>query len=343
LALLALVCLGAACDATSRTDGKSAARNDDASQSPSSELPDISGMAPWHPDDYLVVHDTSDPRAPRAGVLVTGASRRPSIRRIPIRDDALPGGPLADLESLAAIPGRPSEFLALESGGPIDGRPSRRLLVHLRLVSGGDEAMELHVVSFTDVLPATGELDNCEGLVCWRHGEELRILIADRGRLAGRGGDKRRDGAQSATVAGSLVLAGETGAVAGATAAMRFTPLADDAQQTIEIPLHAAGPWRACSDLCVDADGALWGACVQDLGASGPFRSRIYRVGEIDRRSGWPRLQPATIVHEVDGLKVEALAPCDLPHVKMCFATDDELYGGVWRPLRSPGRDDVRP
>ena len=61
----------------------------------------------------------------------------------------------------------------------------------------------------------------------------------------------------------------------------------------------------------------------------------IYKIGHITNDPGSPvEIVPAPrVVWRVDGLKVEALAASIIANTSLCFATDDEHYGAVWRPL----------
>ena len=77
-----------------------------------------------------------------------------------------------------------------------------------------------------------------------------------------------------------------------------------------------------------------------DYGDLGPFRSLIYRAGTltVGRRCSFRKSPRPTILWELEGLKVEALAaPArvgrELTQAAISIATDDESYGGVWRPL----------
>ena len=345
LRLAASSCLAAiflaGCQAPPPADDAAGA---EAAVQPSLRLPDVSGMARCDDGKYVVVHDARTPSEPRAGIVTISGTTAPTFESIAIRDEALPGGQLADIEALAALPRRPREFLALESGSAAEGRAPRRLLVHLRLVPTASGGMELRVAGAVDVLDATAALENCEGLACWAHNGEIRVLLADRGRVR-----PRHEPAEVAMVAGTVVLGGVEAIdaqpardAAGATESLRFIPRPSAGGLSLRVPLKAAGTWRLCSDLHLDPEGALWGACAQDLGAAGPFRSRIYRAGDIDPAGGWPRLRAAVFEHDVDGLKVEALAACDLLRASLCFATDDEFYGGVWRPLRASSQGETR-
>ncbi len=77
-----------------------------------------------------------------------------------------------------------------------------------------------------------------------------------------------------------------------------------------------------------------------DRGDFGPFRSVIHEAG-ILRWDGKESLrftpQLPTPLYILEGTKVEAMAPCpeSIPPTKICIGSDDERYGGLWRPLFS--------
>lgn len=289
-------------------------------------IPGMSGLALLDDSTYLVIHDGHGPAEPRAAILELQSAAAPAYLALEIRDERLPGGPLNDLESIAAIPGRASEFLLLESGASGEGGGGRRILAHVRLTNGAPR--ELRLLAWQDVRPQTDRLSNCEAIICWPGDGQTRLAIADRGR--GKG-----DVLRAELCAGVVSFSGGAGD-AGAT--LNFEPFPPDSPSipaAIEVGVGGTGTWRGCSDLFLDARQALWGVCTQDLGDRGPFRSRIYRVGSMSPE-GRLTTFPAQTVYEVDGFKLEALAACTLPHAGLCAGSDDEVYGGAWRPFADP-------
>ena len=103
-------------------------------------------------------------------------------------------------------------------------------------------------------------------------------------------------------------------------------------------PSNYLQPWgRSCTDLYLDPGGAIWVAAVEDSSDAGPFRSIIYRYGHLNSES-WGRddyFMPSGYMESwvIEGVKIEALAAPCIPGSAMSYATDDENYGGVWRPL----------
>ncbi len=108
-------------------------------------------------------------------------------------------------------------------------------------------------------------------------------------------------------------------------------------------PVNPPGLWvnarekRAIADLYLNDKGDLWAAASEDGGKEGPFRSIIYRVATVQANSDTPiQVNPnPRAAWIVDGFKVEAVAgpPVAIAGSVLSFATDDEHYGGVWRPL----------
>lgn len=75
-------------------------------------------------------------------------------------------------------------------------------------------------------------------------------------------------------------------------------------------------------------------------GDNGPFHSVIYQAGYfiIDQKNKtirFARNAKPKILSDLSGIKVEALAApaVNVPNSLYSIATDDERYGGIWRPL----------
>ena len=159
-------------------------------------------------------------------------------------------------------------------------------------------------------------------MACYPGGKDVPNLV-----LGMRGGQGRA-GHQPARIDwGSLDLTTYT-----------FTPRSTHALPPV--PGFAGG--RGCADLhLVEKDGGfeVWSVAVRDEGDAGPFHSVVYRAGVLGFQKEWTwgftaEARPAArlLIH---GLKVEALAapPRCVPRAGFAVATDDENYGGVWRPL----------
>ncbi len=274
-------------------------------------LPAISGMAAAGAGTWLVVQDGRLAGDARIGLVQCDDHDGARYRRLALDERSLDGH-LTDLEAIAAVPDRPGEFLLLESGAHPDGEPMRRRLVHLWL---SREAARAEILAVVDLSAATRSLANCESLLCWRHGDALRTLVADRG----------QDAAAFAYVTGTLALA------AGADEPRRgaFTGHASGAAA-------ATGAWpgpraRACGDLLLDRHGDIWSVATLDLGPTGPFGAVIARSGRLDPATGWPTFAPAEPSYRCDGFKVEALAQDEVGG--LWIAVDDEAFGGALRAL----------
>jgi hypothetical protein len=105
-------------------------------------------------------------------------------------------------------------------------------------------------------------------------------------------------------------------------------------------PFNAAYPVaRAVSDLYLDAAGNLWTASAFDPDAdSGPFVSAVWAAAFVNADDETPVTDAglATDSWLLEGLKIEALSSPCTPGGVLSFATDDEGYGGIWRPLGAP-------
>jgi len=107
----------------------------------------------------------------------------------------------------------------------------------------------------------------------------------------------------------------------------------------------APGPWvygdskRDIADLYIDAAGILWAVATEDPGDDGPYRSVIYRVATIRENPNDPLelVQDRKPVWIIDGFKIEAISgPAGISgEGPLSIGTEDERYGGVWRPLFS--------
>jgi hypothetical protein len=114
--------------------------------------------------------------------------------------------------------------------------------------------------------------------------------------------------------------------------------------------------FRHCSDLYAESAGdgrfRLWASAAMDPNNDdGPFFSHIYLAGTIDpgkieagdedQQTFFDPTNPERLGSwQFDGIKVEAIAaPPNTKSFRLSFATDDENYGGIWRPLGEPRGD----
>jgi hypothetical protein len=240
----------------------------------------------------------------------------------------------SDLEAICPLPGSPDEFLACESGywGGKYGR-----LFHLRLIrnlpgsataenaaaagtpapSDDPAGWRAEVLGTVQLPQLAGEI---EGIACSR-AKDGRLLLL----LGERGG--------SPAYAPAWIRWGWLDLGAGT---LDMTLPDGTMAMQIDWPEPNCSPWaRPISDLYLDAAGYLWIAGASDSGDAGPFRSVVYRAARINPDDQYPYYYASDprLVWELDGLKIEALAAPAVAGSVMSFATDDEVYGGIFRPL----------
>lgn len=332
---------------TWETDGSTSARSE--------TTPPISAMAATSPrgGHLLVVHDTKNdrPMAPRVGILEVdrGGDRPAYVYRSVDVDWSPGGGPSNDLEAACALPQHPGELLVLESGPDLEERPAR--LFHLRVERTSER--------WTGSLQRTFHLEapvgrppvrEIEGMGCVADGRGgVRLLLCE-----------RRSEPPPAATAGADVPPSETAGAAEPAragqprvaanlriASVPCSSCSGGGILSLSPPLRdqvrpPAADWeevedvRACSDLHVGADGTVWVAAAEDPGpGTGPFRSIVFAAGTFS-----PDLEQPTLFSDpllgasFEGMKVEAIGPPILDAFDLSVATDDEAFGGVWRPIR---------
>lgn len=291
----------------------------------------LSGMAQMDDGAYLVVHDTKAHKdGPRLGIVSVQNDRDITYRNIPINDWNHPDGRSSDLESVCSIPGRNNEFLAAESGDWA-GRSGR--ILHI-VLSGSDDSTSADVLCALQ-LPILAENrkgwegDNYEGVACAETADGNVLVI-----LGERGGSQSHP---QGVIRWALYLPKEC--------KLARSQLGDKGKI-----ISAPGPWideskkRDIADLYLDQSGNLWAVATEDPGDIGPFRSVIYKVAVVNPDSQDPirilkEVEPAWIL---DGLKIEAIGapPSMIPNSILSFGSEDEVYGGIWRPLFPPVKHD---
>jgi hypothetical protein len=278
------------------------------------DFPSTSGIADLGGGRYLLVDDTKDkpelaqhPRL-RVATLTPGGTTIEAVQ-----EDWGDGAKPNDLESIAAIPGQPGSFLIAESNyvGSKYGR-----MFYVRVANEGS-AWTSHVFG-TAQLPG------------WLHGDVEGIALG-----------ARADG-------GLILLISERGGSGPYSPAWLWWGNFDLSTGELTRPEEAiygmqlswpgktSNPWsRACTDLYVDQGGYLWASGAQDNGDNGPFRSVVYRIGRFDATQPYPIMYEMDndMVWRIDGLKVEALGPAVVEGSILTVFTDDEYFGGLWRPL----------
>lgn len=241
--------------------------------------------------DALVIRDNKEPGQNRAALLHrtgSGAGATTSVHPL-----TWPGTAPADLESVAAIPGRRGQYVALASDGhaywfSLDGSTVR--------------------VRGTFQLPAGSPEANDEGFALTaREGGGLTAVWADRGQ------DERPGTLSAAT------LDLEAGAFGRPVSAQVRAPY-----PTTDV--------RHVSDVSVSADGTLTVSSASDPGNDGPFASAVYRAGHVTTdRDGTVHLTVTASPHALATFadhKIEALACAPGSHQGL-MGTDDENAGGA--------------
>jgi hypothetical protein len=284
---------------------------------------EISGMAGLPGEHaFLTVLDTKTGPEPawatRAGVMRVSDEGILVYQPFAITDwghgEELPN----DFEACCPIPGRPNEYLMAESGY-YKGRFGRVFHIRLAPVEGSALYTGKILGSFRPEPKPTPDYSTpgpkqFEGIACLQQGDRWVVILGRRG----------GDGEPGGLFWGDLSFGD-----------LKFQPTAD-------VPFDSAPEamgLRGCADLLlVERDGKhmLLRVASSDPADFGPFYSLIYETGEFRFEDGelqYVRSDEPIMWWRLDGLKVEALAPCKLGKARYCIGTDDEIYGGAWRPL----------
>ncbi len=275
---------------------------------------DFSGIARFDQSSFVVVHDAKvgkDDDQPRVSILSV-AGKRPTLTTVKVKWGE-GREPSNDLEAVCPVPGTANNgFWMCESGyhGEKFGRLFRVTL------KAGKKKWKAKVDSVF-ALPAG--IADVEGVICVE---------------------------QAGNAGGCLIVLATRGGGAGEAAAGKLIWGRHNAQtQQFDVvgsrilDLDPAG-WpnrdnlRRCGDLYVDDQGIVWSAATRDPGDAGPFESYLYQLGPASDlvTSDATLLAGAPKLH-LPGLKVEAIAASPFNANKLSIGTDDEDYGGLWRPL----------
>lgn len=276
---------------------------------------EYSGMASFGERGLLVVSDTkADSAAPRLGVL-TLVHKRPVMLGLAVDD--WKGDPPNDLEACCPVPGSEDEFYLAESGW-WKGRYGR--VFRVKLSHDPARGWVGSVVSTFQPFPAptggsTASAEQVEGLSAFPTEAGPLLVLGLRG---GKGQPSRL--VWGRPTAGGFQKLGEH-----AFSLEAFVPGGRSCAELLLVPHWGEG-----------RSPDFWGVysvAASDPGDLGPFRSAVVRIGRI----GGDRFEVSNpeLYWRLDGLKVEALAPTprSLEGSTLCIGTDDEAYGGIWRPL----------
>jgi len=279
-----------------------------------------SGMEQIGDQSYLVVYDL---KAHKQGIrmgLIKVSDESLTVSPIEIASWDLEGVP-NDLESICAVPGKTDEFLVAEAGN-WQGKLGRIFHVkvdiknHTASVLGSVRLPFLH----RNDLDTTG--DQYEAMICLPYDETSRVVL-----LGERGGS--RVNPNGIVRWGILNIIEHTFIISDV--GLKGTH--------VNVP----GDWknnqtkRDITDFHMDDDGGLWAAASEDQGETGPFYSVIYKLGQtnpMNKEKPFTVYKTIDISKEVSGFKIEALSgPCKGIDTSHTFGTEDEIYGGVWRPI----------
>ncbi len=285
----------------------------------------ISGMAQIDDSRYLFVRDLKGfESGARLGVIELSDGQNYSVTDVAEVDWQHNDGPASDLEAACPVPGVDGEFLLLESGH-WEGRHGRLFRISLTQSDNTYSAAVGHVFELPEFDPkGPGDPgDEMEGLACASQSDG-RVLVI----LGERGGS---DAYPSGLLRWFTIDLGDNS-----------ESWTDTGRTGLEV--DAPGCWddprtnRDISALHVHSDGSLWAAAAEDLSDSGPFSSIVYQLGSVQPDEQIPvQLNEQFRIHSVlSGFKVEALAPGTpgIPEASFAVGTEDEIFGGTWRPLR---------
>ena len=291
-------------------------------------LPGISGMVRISEDTFLAIHDrknTIEP-GPRLGLLTItrddGIIFYPIIVDDWLDDDKEP----SDLEACCSLPGRPDEFLLAESGYY---RNKFGRIFHIRLTKSEESVWTAKVIQAFRIYNRkrddegnTYEGNQVEGIACFRAFGKTILVYGE------RGGKTEKSTKPGRIIWGELNLGKEDPFVLLGDNVLAAESLLGD---------------RDCSDLFLKQGHdsyIVWSVAVTDHGDRGPFKSLIYEAGSFLLSSKEEKIEfelnpDPDIIWQLDGLKVEALAaPAgSVTQSVITIGTDDEDYGGIWRPL----------
>ena len=318
--------------------------------------PGISGMASIGQDSFLAVHDLkSFEDGMRVSVIRTSSGKNYETVPVQVAGWEKESRRSSDLEAVCSLSQHNNQYLLVESGS-WNGRKGR--LFHISFDEFDDplratliKEYELPIFNAKGNDPeargdAEEEGDEFEGLACIHRGDGQYLIL-----LAERGGS----GPFPHGIIRWFYLEPQSNKGPEWTAAGRKG-----------VTVIAPGSWpdplknRDISALHVQ-DDTLWAAASYEFegseedprtGTTGSFYSVIYRIGDVDVNADVPirdycaddtfdctgedSRSPYKVWREIAGFKVEGLAgpPQSIGRSALSFGTEDERFGGVWRPIR---------
>lgn len=277
-------------------------------------LPGISGLASHDGKYYLAVQDK---KVQRLGDRLLRIEVKPqqgfSLQSLSVTH--WPHGQMAnDLEAVCALPERPDEYLVAESG-TWQGAFGR--IFHLKVKEHYAQILATFDLPVENDSTPSKAGDEFEGLACTQKSDKSYLVI-----LAERGSLEKPGFLRTGTLTlenSSLIWSQKRLLIDGPT----------------DVP-RTSYP-RVMTDLYLQ-NSVLWASAAHDGGNNGPFHSVIYPVAFVkaDEEAPLTLLAERPSTWRLDGVKVEGLARPSIatPQAEMMFATDDEHYLGVLRPLQ---------
>jgi len=284
----------------------------------------ISGMVRVADDAFLIVTDEKQAPGvqPSLGLLrVFEDGYR--VQRVEIQglnETDIPN----DLEAVCSVHGKPGNYLLVESGFT-KGKFGR--IFHITLVFAGSEVTAKVGSTFqprsmleTWKNGSTPSAEQIEGAGCVSGpGDHVYLILGLRGSAESPAVLQWGEISGWETARPSFVQQGEY--------IVKANPLGDRAIGDLFLEPFGKDSWR------------LWSSATSDPGDDGPFRSKVYSPGIWAYDSG---INGYTFQEEnssetwmFEGIKIEAIAePASrLPSSRFSIGTDDEHYGGIWRPV----------
>ncbi len=290
-------------------DDDDCGENDNSNPTTINSFPDLSGLT-WLDDTHLLAtHDAKNAEGklndPRVSVLTLTEDLEVTLTQVDM--DWGDHEVSDDMESVCALSVEKGDFLASESGQ--EGEPVTRIF-RLTINQQGNGWSGTVV----DVFQLPDDTVNVEGIECLSSdAQKALVLIGERG-----GEDLCPDG--------KLRLC-EIDLETGELTVLEETVISVDNVNWTDPDGH-----RDISDLYLDSTGAIWAVATEDPADAGPWRSAIYQAGTVDGGI-LTVFDEFEIVSQVDGLKVESLAAPIVEGSRFSAGTDDESYGGIWRPI----------
>jgi hypothetical protein len=330
------------------------------------DIPALSGMALIEGTSFLVVHDVKAGQGkPTVAVLTYVPGSGMVYEPLTV---AWPERAANDLESIYALYNSPREFYVAESGSWTDratGELHLGRVFHARL-AGGPGNWSLSILASLNI---PSELHEIEGMVAYQQSnatteynmqqmqeyselsDELQkqmLVVTAAGDALASAEQIPQDFTAAPDVQTVLVFGTRGGGFPYEPAQLlhyvadfatgELTQIGSETSGLIPGSTYLNSPWaRGITDLYLDSHGILWISSAVDTGDGGPFDSYVSRYGPLGGNEmyyyGGSYYPEPTVNWRIAGMKIEALGAAVLPGTVLSFGTDDEDYGGCWRPL----------